>query len=208
MHYGLKQWRMLVNTQIIARLPWVTPSLLLPICNTHLGQDRKSLSFLTPSTLFPSSLLFFFPHLQYQFACQGRWQVKSLPDYWNRKVKSNWIHLPWMAIYSQCWPRHTQMRGRWGRQGRPDGSDKAGVDKEGQGGGFGFFPGGEVPQALVCSQSTDWGSWVMSSEAPRSCWLLSPPFAVLTPEAWVPFICQKPALTPERWAEIIHLSKC
>lgn len=121
---------MLVNTQITAWQPWVTPSPLLPICNTHLGQGRKRLSFLTPSPPFPSSLLVFFPpHLQLQCACQGRWQVKSLPDYCNGRVKSNWIHVPWMAIYSQCWPS-TLMRGRWGRQG----SDKAGADKEGQGG--------------------------------------------------------------------------
>lgn len=162
------------------------------------------------SLLFPTlSLLLagFFPHLQHQFACQGRWQVKSLPDYWNCKVKSNCIHLPWMAIYSQCWPRHAQMRGRWGRQGSRDERDKTGAEKEGQGRSFGSFSGSEVPHPLVFSSSFGWRSWVVSSETPRSCWLLSPPFFFFWLQKLECLLSARNQHCHQR-GEIMCLSKC
>lgn len=201
---------MLVNTQIIAWQPWVTPSLLLlPICNTHLGQDRKSLSFLTPSTLFPSTLLvFFFPicNINLLVKVGDRWKAYLIIETVRSKAIESICH-GWQFTANAGPGRHRWGAGEAGR-GVLMGEIKQGLIKKAQGGSPGSFLGGEVPHPLVFSQSSGWGSWVVSSEAPRSCWLLSPPFAVPAPEAWVPFICQKPAPTSERWAEIMCLSKC
>lgn len=116
------------------------------------GKMGKGLLFLTPSSRFPSSLLVF-SYLQHQFACQGSWQVKILPDYWNPDVKRNWIHL--LAICSEAGAGQIQMRGRWGRRWQGWG------DKEGQ-------RGGSSARSVGCCWG--WGAWSLCSQ---DCWKMS-----------------------------------
>lgn len=104
-------------------------------------------------------------------------------------------------------PGQIQMRGRWGRQRTTYGSDKAGGDKEGQGGGFGLCPWGFWSSWLSAKALAGEAGWcpLMHQEGAGCCPF---PFATLTPGAWVPLICQKPVLISERWAERRCLSKC
>lgn len=208
---------MLVNTQIIAWQPWVTPSLLLPICSTHLGQDRKSLSFLTFSTLFPSSLLvaccFFFSVGLFWFffsICNINLLVK-VGDRWKAYLIIEIVRSKAIGCICHGW-QFTANAGpgmhRWGVDEASRGVlmvvIRQGLIKRVRDGALGPFLG----VRCLIPWSSGWGSCVMFSEAPESCWLLSPLFFLLSPEAWVPFICQKPARTSERWAEIMCLSKC
>lgn len=92
------------------------------------GKMGEGLSFLTPSAPFPSSFLGF-SYLQHHFACQGSWQVGSLPDYWmvrSKEIEST-CHR-WQFI-ANAGAGQTQIRSRWGRQRATYESGKAGLIK-------------------------------------------------------------------------------